>query len=91
MCYSVFPHFRDQEGTLEHLAGLLKSKGRVIIAHSQSREDINNLHSRSDGPVSEDELPDTATIERYMLKAGLAPIFTVDNEEMFAVIGEKDA
>jgi len=90
MCYSVFPHFQDKPGTVSRMAGLLKPGGRLVIAHSQSRDAINNLHARSPDTVSRDELPEAATIKKYIKQAELVPILTEDNEEMFVVIGQKN-
>jgi len=89
MCYSVFPHFKDKAGMVAHMAGLLKPGGRLVIAHSQSREAINSLHAKLDA-VKEDQLPESATIEEYLRQAGLSPILTEDTDEMFVVIGEKN-
>ena len=89
MCYSVFPHFKDKQGILVKLATLLKPGGRVVIAHSQSREAINSIHRQSSKSVSEDDLPEAAAIESYFLDAGLSPIKTIDNKEMFVLIGER--
>lgn len=89
MCYSVFPHFQDKLGTVSRMAGLLKQNGRLVIAHSQSRDAINNLHASSSDTVSGDELPEAATIEQYIKQAELTPILTEDNDEMFVVIGQK--
>jgi ubiquinone/menaquinone biosynthesis C-methylase UbiE len=89
MCYSVFPHFQDKPGIVSRMAGLLKPEGRLVIAHSQSRDAINNLHADISDTVSRDELPDAVTIEKYIIEAGLVPILTEDNEEMFVVIGQK--
>ena len=89
MCYSVFPHFQDKPGIISHMSGLLKPNGKLVIAHSQSREAINNLHSKSSDAVSQDDLPEAAIIEGYMKKAGLIPTLTKDNDEMFVVIGQK--
>lgn len=89
MCYSVFPHFQDKPVTVSRIAGLLKPGGRLVIAHSQSRDAINNLHARSSDTVRRDELPEAATIKKYIKQAELVPILTEDNDEMFVVIGEK--
>ncbi len=88
MCYSVFPHFQDKSGIIAHMASLLKPKGRLVIAHSQSREAINSLHSKLD-VVKEDQLPEAVTIEEYLKQAQLVPVLTEDRDEMFVVIGEK--
>ncbi|HHY42455.1 MAG TPA: methyltransferase domain-containing protein [Thermoanaerobacterales bacterium] len=89
MCYSVFPHFKDKPGIVALMARLLKPKGRLVIAHSQSREAINSLHAKLD-VVRKDQLPEAATIEEYMKQAQLVPVLTEDNHEMFVVIGQKE-
>lgn len=53
--YSAYPHFKNKENLFEHLYKLLNENGKVIIAHSQSRDEINHVHSKSD-EVKEDIL-----------------------------------
>ena len=89
MCYSVFPHFQDKPRIVSHMASLLKPKGRLVIAHSQSRNAINSLHAKLDA-VRRDQLPEAVTIEKYLKEAELTPILTKDNDEMFVVIGQKN-
>lgn len=42
--YSAYPHFSDKAGLAAYLSKALKAGGRFIIAHSQSKEEINALH-----------------------------------------------
>lgn len=53
--YSAYPHFKNKENLFEHLYKLLNENGKVIIAHSQGRDEINHVHSKSD-EVKEDIL-----------------------------------
>ncbi len=89
MCYSVFPHFQDKPKVISRMAGLLKPGGRLVIAHSQSRKAINELHTKSSDAVNNDDLPEADVIEGFMKEAGLEPFLTIDSEEMFIVIGKK--
>lgn len=89
MCYSVFPHFQDKPKVVSRMAGLLKPGGRLVIAHSQSRKAINELHTKSSDVVNNDDLPEADVIEGFMKEAGLEPFLTIDSEEMFIVIGKK--
>lgn len=89
ICYSVFPHFADKQLAINRMSKFLKNGGKIVICHSQSREEINNLHRKASDAVCEDNLPDTSTIADYFGKAGLNTIVKVDNSEMFIVIGEK--
>ena len=90
ICYSMFPHFQDRkEEAVCKLAKKLKENGRLIICHSQSREDINNLHKSADETVKEDNLPTMKTMESFFSKAGLKILEEVDNEDMFIIMGYK--
>lgn len=89
MCYSVFPHFQDKPKVILRMAGLLKPGGRLVIAHSQSRRAINELHTKSSDAVNSDDLPEADVIEGFMKEAGLEPVFAEDNDEMFIVIGKR--
>ncbi len=89
ICYSVFPHFHDKQLAIGIISKCLKKGGKFVIFHSQSREEINNLHKNSSEVVSEDNLPDISTIKTYFLQAGLNTTAEIDNSEMFVVVGEK--
>lgn len=81
--YSAYPHFKDKEKLFEHLSKLLNLGGKVIIAHSQSRDEINHVHSKSD-VVKDDILLSTdenvKIINRYLVAEK-----TIDNDEMYYI------
>ena len=59
--YNAFPHFPDPVALIKRLASLLKTDGRLTIAHGQSRKQIDAHHSGgaskvSVGLMSEDSL-----------------------------------
>ena len=81
--YSAYPHFKDKEKLFEHLSNLLNNDGKIVIAHSQSRDEINHVHSKID-VVKEDVLlpvEDNVKIINKYLKANK----TVDNSEMYYI------
>jgi len=89
LCYSCFPHFLDQEQSIRKMKDLLKERGKLIVAHSQSRDDINSLHKNVEGIVCEDRLPPMRKLERMMKNTGLKVVNSLDNEEMFYIICQK--
>jgi demethylmenaquinone methyltransferase/2-methoxy-6-polyprenyl-1,4-benzoquinol methylase len=89
ICYSVFPHFTNQERTVRHLANGLKKSGKLVICHSQSREAINNLHKTGDEAVKEDLLPTMDQLRRMMEKAGLSVGKQIDGEDIFFIAAVK--
>ena len=90
MCYSVFPHFEYKSASVEKLGKLLKPEGKIIICHSQSRDEINHMHKNSSEAVSKDYLPDAHTIRGYFSANSLETIVEIDNESMFILIGQKN-
>jgi ubiquinone/menaquinone biosynthesis C-methylase UbiE len=89
LCYSCFPHFRDQRATIRHLSRGLKTGGTLAVAHSESRGAINAMHASGPEEVRDDYLPPAGEVAEMMTDAGLEVTETIDDEEMFVVIGKK--
>jgi ABC-type Mn2+/Zn2+ transport system permease subunit/ubiquinone/menaquinone biosynthesis C-methylase UbiE len=89
ICYSCFPHFQDKQKVIKKLTQSLQKGGRLLIAHSNSREFINNLHKKAGEEVSEDNLPPISVISEMIKKSGLQIKNSLDNEEMFFICAEK--
>lgn len=89
MCYSVFPHFEHKDTAPQKLGKFLKPGGELVICHSQSRDQINNLHKNSSQAVSMDYLPEAAVIRKYFSDSGFDTIIEIDNERMFVLVGQK--
>lgn len=68
VCYNAFPHFADKQAAVKEMSRVLVPGGTLVIAHGQSREEVNELHRHMNGPVHDDYLPDDETM-MHMLKA----------------------
>ncbi|WP_195999998.1 hypothetical protein [Clostridium sp. 1001271B_151109_B4] len=81
--HSAYPNFKEKEKLSEHISKLLNPRGKVITAHSQSRDEINHVHSTSE-VVKDDILLSTdenvKIINRYLITEK-----TIDNEEMYYI------
>ena len=42
--YNAYPHFLDKAKLAAHLSDMLRKNGRIMIAHSESRNTINKCH-----------------------------------------------
>lgn len=89
LCYSCFPHFSNQSYSIKKLVEGLKSEGKLMIAHSQSRKAINNIHKKSKTIVSKDRLPTIKQISKMLINSSLEIVKSIDNDEMFFIIGKK--
>ena len=87
MVYNAFPHFPDPAALIKVLAGLVKSGGRLSIAHGMSREKLQQHHAGRAAGVSIDLLHEKE------LAALLTPYFDVDvvisNNRMYQVAGTR--
>ena len=89
MVYNAFPHFPDPERLIATLASLTKEGGRLTVAHSASREVIDDHHK---GPASK---VSNGLMYAEELREIFAPYFDVDvvisNQEMYQVTGVRKA
>ena len=87
MVYNAFPHFPEPEKLIRTLAGLVKSGGRLSVAHGMSRAALCSHHAGSASAVSIELLHEDE------LAALFAPYFDVDtvisNDHMYQVAGTR--
>jgi demethylmenaquinone methyltransferase/2-methoxy-6-polyprenyl-1,4-benzoquinol methylase len=88
ICYSVFPHFLDQQRAVNGFAALLKAGGRLAVLHSQSREAINAHHEKVGDVVGGHKLPDDPAMTRLLQNAGLVLMRLENSEERFIALAE---
>lgn len=85
--YSAYPHFKDKEKLFSHLRKLMKENGKIIICHSQSKEDINRVHASKEA-VKEHILP-KAEITCEIMKDYFKINKCIDNDEMYYISAVK--
>lgn len=91
MCYSVFPHFEDKEKAVEKFHSFLKRNGRLIIAHSNSREHINNHHkAHEEECLRRAYLPEGNFVADILKNKGFRPDKVIDSDEMYFISGIKE-
>ena len=87
MVYNAFPHFPEPAKLIETLAGVVKPGGRLSVAHSMSRAQLQQHHQGRASKVSID------LIHEKELAALFAPFFDVDviisNDRMYQVAGTR--
>jgi ubiquinone/menaquinone biosynthesis C-methylase UbiE len=84
ICYSVFPHFEDKPGVLREIYRVLRPGGRLYIAHTSSRQEINKVH-RSMPEVRSHLIPENDELENMLIAAGFEDITIDDGEDSYLV------
>lgn len=82
-CFHSFPHFRDQPAAVRNLAAALKSSGRMLVVHLNSRQGINDFHDKIGGPVAGHHLPDDEGWDTLLSDVRLEKTMLTDIEGLF--------
>ncbi|HOO75423.1 MAG TPA: hypothetical protein PLS66_09025, partial [Tepiditoga sp.] len=88
LMYSVYPHFTDKTSLFEKIYALLSKGGAIIIAHSESREKINEVHSGSSHV--ENHILDSAEKTVLIMEKYFKIIKIIDSDEMYYIKGIKE-
>ena len=87
MIYNAFPHFPEPEKVINNLSKALKTGGRFTIAHGMSKKELDEIHMKSAGKVS-NILPDCDNLAK-MLESYFNVDIMISNEKMYQVSGTK--
>lgn len=87
MIYNAFPHFPNPEKLIENLSKTLKTGGIISIAHGLSKKELDEIHMKSAGYVS-NILPECDELAE-MLKPYFNVDITISNDKMYQVSGTK--
>ena len=87
MIYNAFPHFPNPEKLIENLSKALKSGGKISIAHGMSKKELDEIHMKSAGYVS-NILPECDELAE-MIKPYFNVNITISNDKMYQVTGTK--
>lgn len=85
--YSVYPHFEDKDALFKHLSSILNHGGRVVIAHSESKEKINEIHSKN--PAVNRHLLSPASVTAEIMSKYLMVEKIIDDNEMYYISAVK--
>ncbi|RDY29426.1 class I SAM-dependent methyltransferase [Romboutsia weinsteinii] len=88
--YSMFPHLENKTATIKKLVeNNLSNNGKLIIAHSDSRYFLNNLHRSTDDRVSESRLIEVNAQKQEFQEAGLTVEDAFENDEIYYLVISK--
>lgn len=89
ICYSVFPHFKNQEHTLQALHELLQNNGKLLVCHSEGRQAINSRHGEIKHNVISHPLPPIEETSNLFKKVGFQILDKEDTPEIYLCLGQK--
>jgi len=87
--YSMFPHLNNKVETIKKLVeNNLNENGKLLIAHSDSRAFLNNLHSNADDSVSKDILIDVNKQKKLFENTKLNVTKAYEDDEIYYLVIE---
>ena len=90
-CFGLFPHLENKEAALSQMNRVLKSRGRLIIAHALSSTEIKSHQHNTSLAVAHDVLPEEARMKRILRQAGFVKICTVDKPGCYFCLSTKSS
>jgi ubiquinone/menaquinone biosynthesis C-methylase UbiE len=78
VCFGVFPHIEDKEQALLQINRVLKTGGRLIIAHALSSQEIQEHHHKTSSEVADDQLPTKEEMEKLLTGNGFLRSSIID-------------
>ncbi|CEH33890.1 class I SAM-dependent methyltransferase [Romboutsia lituseburensis] len=88
--YSMFPHLKNKTNTIKILVeNNLNKDGKLIIAHSNSREFLNNMHKEKDKSVSEDRLIPIKDQKTLFEQVNLNVLDAYEDDEIYYLVVNK--
>lgn len=89
--YSMFPHLKNRTLTIKYLVdNNLKENGQLMIAHSNSREFLNNMHKERNEVVREDRLICVKKQKSLFGEVGLNVVEAFENDDIYYLVINKN-
>lgn len=86
--FNAFPHFDDGERVFARSFQLLRPGGRLVVAHSMNREQLDEHHRKAGRAVENHVLIADAELRRLYKQAGFVDV-TVENTDHFYSCGRR--
>ncbi len=90
ICFSVFPHFSQPETVLAEIHRVLNKHGLGAIAHLDSSQVLNQMHSSLEGAVADDSLPPVEEVKKLVSESNLQGRKFIEREGLYLALFEKN-
>lgn len=88
-CFGLFPHLENKELALLQLNRVLKSGGKLIIAHALSSQEIRRHHHNAAPAVANDVLPEEPEMKKLLKQAGFVNVKITDKTGCYLCLSNK--
>lgn len=88
-CFGLFPHIENKREALCQIHRVLKTGGKLIIAHTLSSAEIKAHHKDASLAVAKDMLPEEEEMKRLLNHAGFSDAYINDVPGCYLCISTK--
>jgi ubiquinone/menaquinone biosynthesis C-methylase UbiE len=89
ICFGVFPHMENKEKALQNINRLLKSDGKLVIAHALSSEELKAHHKKVSEHVAHATIPEKTEMTQLIEQTGFVDIRIRDEPGCYLCIACK--
>jgi len=89
VCFGVFPHLEHKEKVLQNINSMLKTGGKLVIAHALSSEELKTHHKKVSKHISNSVLPEKDEMKKLLEHADFTHIAIKDEPGCYLCIANK--
>jgi ubiquinone/menaquinone biosynthesis C-methylase UbiE len=89
VCFGVFPHLGNKGKALQNINHILKTGGKLVIAHALSSEELKIHHKKASKHVAHDMMPEKEELKRLLEQKGFTEISIKDEPGCYLCIAHK--
>ncbi|TET25766.1 MAG: class I SAM-dependent methyltransferase [Candidatus Bathyarchaeum sp.] len=89
ICFGVFPHLENKENALQNINSTLKPRGKLVIAHALSSEELKAHHKKVSEQVAHAMLPEKSKIIELLEQTGFTQIIIKDEPGCYLCTAHK--
>lgn len=90
-CFGLFPHIENKQKALFEMNRVLKRKGKLIIAHALSSNEIREIHRNASSIVVNDVMPIKEEMNQLLKNAGFVIHHIEDESGRYLCVATKES
>lgn len=89
ICYSTFPHIKNQIAAISEFHRVLNHGGQLLIFHNCCSRRLNTYHAKIDDIVAFDKLPKAEFLADVLRQNNFAHIKVIENPDIYCIEARK--
>ena len=89
ICYSTFPHLKNQQAALGEFFRILAPGGKILIYHNCCSRRLNTYHAQINDIVAFDKLPKAERLADMLRQSGFENINVVEQPKLYHILALK--